>query len=58
MNIYVLTNEKLYKLSPIYVNKTGTGPKGKDISNEYNLNKEKVKLAIRNYISNDFYSKE
>ena len=45
------------KLFPLYVNKAGIGPKGNQISNEFNLSEEKLKTIIKNYISNDFHFK-
>ena len=47
----------LVKLFHLYVNKAGTGPKGNQISNEFNLSEEKIKNIIKNYISNDFHFK-
>ena len=42
------------KLFPIYVNKTGNGPEGYEIGNEFNLSHEKLNLAIKNYACYDF----
>ena len=46
---------KNHKLYPIYVNKVGTGPKGNEISKEFNLSDENLKNTIKNYVSKDFY---
>ena len=43
------------KFFPIYVNKTGNGPKIDEITNNFYLSDEKIKLIIKNYICNDFY---
>jgi len=42
------------KLFPLYVNDSGNGPDGYEIGNEFNLSKEKLNLALRNYACNDF----
>ena len=47
----------LAQLYSLYVNKAGTGPKGYEISDEFNLNKENLKILKRNFVSNDFYFK-
>ena len=39
---------------PLYVNKNGVGPNGYEMSNEFNLSLEKIKLTIKNYACNDF----
>ena len=52
--VYIDTNGEIIKLFPIYVNKNGNGPKGNQISNEFFLNQEKIKLAVKNYICDDF----
>ena len=41
------------ELYPLYVDESGVGPTSYEIGNEYNLSKEKIKLALRDYISND-----
>ena len=41
------------KFDYLYTNKYGVGP-GREISIEYNLNKEKYKLTLQNYICLDF----
>ena len=55
--IYVNRNGNKKKLFHIYVNKNGSGAKGNEISNEYNLNCEKVKFVLRNYLSKEFHFK-
>ena len=58
MNLfYIDTKEKIMKLFPIYVDQNGTGPKKSEISEEFNLSNEKLKLTIKNYISKDFHFK-
>ena len=52
---YVDSSRKIEKLYPLYVNKAGTGPKGSEISNEFNLSNEMLKTTIKNFISKDFY---
>ena len=49
--------ERQNKLYPIYVNKAGTGPKGYEISNDFNLSEETLKTVIKNYVTKDFYFK-
>ena len=39
---------------PLYVNKAGVGPKGREIGNEFNLSYEKLNLMIKHYVCNDF----
>ena len=56
MKLHLIDNfGKNTKLYPIYVNKAGTGPKGSEISNEFNLSYEILKTVIKNYASKDFY---
>ena len=43
------------KLFPLYVNDSGNGPDGYEIGNEFNLSKEKLNLAIKGYVCNDFH---
>ena len=43
------------ELYPLYVDESGVGPTSYEIGNEYNLSKEKIKLALRDYISNDIH---
>ena len=38
---------------PLYVNKNGVGPNGYEMSNEFNLSLEKLKLTIKNCACND-----
>ena len=45
---YVDSSRKIEKLYPLYVNKAGTGPKGNEISNEFNLSNEMLKTTIKN----------
>ena len=55
MRLYFYTmdlNSK--KLFPLYVNNSGNGPDGYEIGNEFNLSKEKLNLAIKNYACHDF----
>ena len=40
---------------PLYTNEYNEGPNSTFITNEYNLNKEKIKLALRSFVSNDFH---
>jgi hypothetical protein len=55
MKIYLIDlNEHSKKFFPIYVNEAGNGPKGDEIGNEYNLSHDKLHLAIKNYVCNDF----
>ena len=54
---YIDSDGKIAKLFPIYVNKMGTGPKVRHISNEFNLSHEKMKLLLKNYTSKDFHFK-
>ena len=42
------------KLYPLYVNKAGNGPKGLEISNEFNLSQETLKNLIQNFATDDF----
>ena len=42
------------KLYPLYVNKAGNGPKGIEISNEFNLSQETLKNLIQNFATDDF----
>ena len=45
----------LAQLYSLYSNKDGTGPKGYELSDEFNLNNENLKILKRNFISKDFY---
>ena len=55
MRLYFYTiNDFSKKLFPLYVNDSGNGPDGYEIGNEFNLSKEKLNLAIKNYACNDF----
>ena len=40
---------------PIYTKEFNEAPNSNQITNEYNLNKEKVQLALKNYISRNFH---
>ena len=42
------------KLFPIYVNNEGTGPDEDEITNEFNLSEEKLKIVIKKYFSGDY----
>ena len=63
-NIYILTegmncyyfdlNKEKLRLMPLYVNENGTGPKDDEISDNYNLSEENLKLLIKNYVCRDF----
>ena len=55
--IYVSKNGRKLKLFHIYVNKSGNGAKGREITNEFNLNNEKMKLITRSYLSKEFHFK-
>ena len=54
MTILLRTDTDSKKLFPIYVNKSGNGPQGYEIGNEYYLSREKLRLAIKNYACDDF----
>ena len=54
MNLLLCNVDSLKRLFPIYINETGTGPKGSEIGKEFNLNHEKLHLAIKNFVCNDF----
>jgi hypothetical protein len=55
MRLYFYTmNFISKKMFPLYVNDSGNGPDGYEIGNEYNLSKEKLNLAIKNYACHDF----
>jgi fucose 4-O-acetylase-like acetyltransferase len=47
---YILNITSLF---PIYINKSGNGPKGDKIGNEFRLSHEKLKVAIKSYACND-----
>ena len=51
--LYCLKANLLKKFFYLYTNDSGAGP-DKNITNEYHLNKEKVKLALRDYICLDY----
>ena len=63
-NIYIMTegmncyyfdlNKEKLRLMPLYVNENGTGPKDDEISDNYNLSEENLKLLIKNYVCRDF----
>ena len=40
---------------PIYTKEFNEAPNSNNITNDYNLNKEKVQLALKNYISRNFH---
>ena len=55
MNLFLIDKEYLVMLYPLYIDETGTGPKGTEIGSEFKLNHEKLNLAIKNYVCNDFH---
>ena len=58
MNLYYIhIKGSLIKLFPIYINKAGTGPMESIVTNEFNLNHEKLKMITRDFISKDFHFK-
>ena len=58
MKLFYINNKgRKKRLFPIYVNKNGIGAKGEEIGGEFNLSKEKLKLMLKNYLSNDFHFK-
>ena len=54
MNLIFWENDYLKKLFPLYVDEAGTGPKGFEISNKYNLSHEKLNLTVKNFVCKDF----
>ena len=55
MKAYITSSNKYMKeLFPLYVNEYGVGPFDILIGNEFKLSHEKVKLAIKTYVCNDF----
>ena len=54
MNLSLCNIDSLKQLFPIYINETGNGPKRSEIGREFNLNHEKLNLAIKNFVCNDF----
>jgi len=56
MRLFLYTMNSISKnLFPLYVNDSGNGPDGDEIGNEFNLSKEKLNLAIKSYVCNDFH---
>ena len=45
-------NKELY---PLYVDESGIGPFTYEIGSEYNLSKEKIKISLKDYVSNDIH---
>ena len=43
------------KLYPLYVNQIGSGPKKIEITDEFHLSQEKLKLIRKNFVCKDFY---
>ena len=54
MKLFLCSKEDAKNLYSLYVNEAGVGPSEREIGNEYNLNKEKLKLTLKNFICNDF----
>ena len=59
LKIYDLETALCYKhkkknLYPLFVNEAGVGPMEKEIGNEFNLSKEKLKITLRNFICHNF----
>ena len=54
MNLIFWENDYLKKLFPLYVDEAGTGPKGFQIANKYNLSHEKLNLTVKNFVCKDF----
>ena len=52
--IYSMSYEKWRKIFSLYVDKNGSAPKKKEITNEFSLSHEKLKLALKEYVSRDF----
>ena len=48
-------HEEKKELFALYVDKSGLGPDTYMIGKEYNLSKEKMKIAVRGFISNDLH---
>ena len=56
MKVYIWSNNQQFqKLSSIYVNKAGIGPRGLQFDNEFNLSHEKVSTIMKNYACVDFH---
>ena len=54
MEISIFSKNKFKTLYPLYVNDAGVGPSSIEIGNEFKLSKEKLSLALRTFICNDF----
>ena len=54
MKLLSFNNFKIKELYSIYLNKVGNGPEGSKIGNEFKLSRDKLKLALKNYVCNDF----
>ena len=56
MKVYIWSNNQQFqKLSSIYVNKAGIGPRGLQFDNEFNLSHEKLSTIMKNYACIDFH---
>ena len=55
--LYCADNDRLRKLCSLYVDKNGSGLKKNEITNEFNLSDEKYKLALKNYIAQEYVFK-
>ena len=56
MIVFAYYNFGYFKIfDPIYTKEFNEAPSSSHITNEYNLNKEKVQLALKNYISRNFH---
>ena len=52
---YIDTKGIHSKLYPLYVNQIGSGPKKIEITDEFHLSQEKLKLIRKNFVCKDFY---
>ena len=55
--LYCADNDRIRKLCSLYVDKNGSGLKKNEITNEFNLSDEKYKLALKNYIAQEYVFK-
>ena len=51
---YIKPKKERKDFYSLYVNDSGVGPNDNHIGNEFYLSKEKYKLALKDYVSNDF----